>query len=280
MTDWKREPLLHFLVLGALLVLLASLWGGPGGSGARRTVTVTRDDVARLASAWEARWRRAPTEEELRSLVDGYVREEILYREAVAMGLAEDDPIIRRRLLEKIAFLTEDPMAPVEPSEAEIRAHFAANEDDYRVPERRTFTHVFFSEDERGERAWSDARALLEELREMSPSPERAPELGDRFATQYDYPRRSRSEVARHMGPEFAEELFSLPLDSWQGPLGSAYGVHLVRVLDASDSRALELEAVRQQVRDDLVRRRRERAAENFYEGLRSEYEILVEKGD
>ena len=277
MPDWKREPLVHFLVIGALLFALGAFLGGGPESSQDRVVVVTEQDVERLRVAWQRQWRRPPTQEELRGLIDNYIREEILFREAIEMGLDENDTMIRRRLVQKIEFLTEDPVVQIEPSEEEMRQHFDANPDEYRQPARLTFTHIFFSLDSRGEGAWAEAEAVLGDLRAMSDPPLRAPELGDRFMMQYDYPRRSEADVARHMGREFAEAMFQLTEEGWQGPLLSGYGVHLVRVTETSESSLPEFGALRERIRDDLVRSRRETAKQNFYESLRSRYDIVVE---
>ena len=277
MTDWKREPLVHFLLLGALLFALGAFLGGGAGGSRDRMIVVSERDVEWLSQAWQRQWRRPPTEEELAGLIDNHIREEVLYREALAMGLAENDTIIRRRLVQKIEFMTEDLIDQVEPTEDELGAYFEANPDDYRIPELRSFTHIYFSEDSRGEAAWSDAQRVLDDLSAMPTQPDRAPELGDRFMMQYDYPRRSQAEVAQHMGRDFAEDLFALTGEGWQGPLRSGYGIHLVRVAQVSDADLQELDEVRDDVRSDLMRQRRETANASFYDGLRSQYEVTID---
>jgi hypothetical protein len=275
--NWKKEPLVHFLLLGALLFGLSAVLGDRTAGAELDTITVTEDDIRWLASAWARQWRRPPTREELDGLIRNHIREEILYREALEMGLDRDDTIIRRRLVQKIEFLTEDLIDQIDPSEDELRAHFEENVESYRVPERRTFTHVYFSFDRRGEAAVADAEAALTEIRSRRPQPERAPDMGDRFMMQYDYPRRSQAEVAQHMGREFAEALFELEPGEWHGPVRSGYGIHLVRISALESSVVPEFSQVVDRVRDDLQRGRRERANEAFYEGLKQRYEIVVE---
>jgi len=239
---------------------------------------VTSDDIEWLGQAWARQWRRPPTEEELRGLIDNHIREEILYREAQEMGLDRDDTIVRRRMVQKIEFLTEDLIDSVEPSEDEVRAHFAENLDVYREAERRTFTHIYFSTDRRGASAEADATAVLETVRSLEAPPERAPDLGDRFMMQYDYPRRTEAEAAQHMGREFARSLFELEPGEWQGPIRSGYGIHLVRVYEVYDESVPEFATVQDRVRNDLQRQRRESANEAFYSGLKQRYEIVVEE--
>ena len=276
--NWKKEPLVHFLLLGALLFGLSALLGDRTAGAEVDRITVTEDDIRWLSSAWARQWRRPPTQEELDGLVRNQIREEILYREALNMGLDRDDTIIRRRLVQKIEFMTEDLIDQIEPTEEELRQHFEDNMDTYRIPERRTFTHVYFSVDRRGENAVVDAETALAELRSREQPPERAPEVGDRFMMQYDYPRRSQAEVAQHMGREFAKALFELQPGEWQGPIRSGYGVHLVRISALEESVVPEFAQVADRVRDDLQRQRREAANEAFYEGLKQRYEIVVEE--
>jgi hypothetical protein len=274
--NWKKEPLVHFLLLGALLFGLSAVLGDRTAGAEVDKITVTEDDIRWLSSAWARQWRRPPTREELDGLIRNHIREEILYREALDMGLDRDDTIIRRRLVQKIEFLTEDLIDQIDPSEDELRDYFDENLDTYRIPERRTFTHIYFSVDRRGDDAPADAEAELSRLRARSQPPERAPELGDRFMMQYDYPRRSQAEVAQHMGREFAQALFDLAPGEWQGPVRSGYGVHLVRISAVDDSVVPEFSQVADRVRDDLQRQRRETANEAFYSGLKQRYEIVV----
>lgn len=276
--SWKKEPLVHFLLLGAALFALGALFGGDEAASEQATITVTAEDVDWLKSAWVRQWRRPPTEEELRVLVDTHVREQVLYREALAMGLDREDTIVRRRLVQKLEFLTEDLIDQVEPSEAEIRQRFEDNVQLYGNPERRTFTHIYFSVDSRGEAALSDAGRVVEELRARKEPPNRAPELGDRFMMQYDYPRRSAPEVARHLGEEFARVLFELEPGQWQGPIRSGYGVHLVRVSEVVESSLPEFEEVRDRVLVDLMRERREAANQGFYDSLLKRYEVVIDE--
>jgi peptidyl-prolyl cis-trans isomerase C len=275
-TPWYKEPLVHFLLLGALLFAVNAVVSGNDSEDLER-VDVSRQNIKWLTSAWQRQWRRPPTASELDGLIANHIREEILYREAVAMGLDSDDTIVRRRMVQKLEFLTEDLVNQLEPSEEQLLEHFEGHPEDYQDPELRSFSHIFFSTDERGGGAGAEATRVLEELRARSSPPERAPELGDRFMMQYDYPRRTEEEVARHMGTAFARALFGVEPGGWGGPLESGYGLHLVRVSEIQDGRPLQFSEVREQVRDEVMRVQREVANEAFYEGLKSRYEIVIE---
>lgn len=273
---WYKEPLVHFLLLGALLFAVSSVVGERRDPGLE-TISVTREHVEWLSGAWARQWRRPPTASELDGLIASHIREEILYREALAMGLDSDDTIVRRRMVQKVEFLTEDLIDQIEPSEGQLLDYFGEHSEDYRDPELRSFTHIFFSTDQRGDGAALEAARTVADLRAMPEPPERAPELGDRFMIQYDYPRRSEDEVARHMGTEFARALFETAPGDWEGPVLSGYGVHAVRVHEIQPSWLPDFAEVQDRVRQDLMRTRREEANEAFYEALKSRYRIVIE---
>jgi hypothetical protein len=154
-----REPLLHFLLLGAAIYLVYGLASSAvdGESGSR--ITVSAAEIEWLESSWEKRWNRLPTAEERGGLIREYVRETVFYREALAMGLDRDDTIIRRRLAQKLEFLSEDLAASQAPTEEELLAYFASHADRYQSPALTTFTHVFVDPDLRGDQVFVDARS-------------------------------------------------------------------------------------------------------------------------
>lgn len=275
-TPWYKEPLVHFLLLGVLLFAVNAVVSEGDSAGVER-VDITRQQIDWLGSTWQRQWRRPPTAGELEGLIQAHIREEILYREALAMGLDSDDTIVRRRMVQKLEFLTEDLIDQIEPSEETLVEHFEGHVELYQDPELRSFTHVFFSTDERGDEATTEAARVLEDLRAAPNPPERAPQLGDRFMMQHDYPNRTEAEVARHMGTEFARELFEVSPGGWEGPLTSGYGVHLVRVATIQEARLPEFSEVREQVRDEVMRLQREEANAAFYQALKSRYEIVVD---
>jgi hypothetical protein len=273
---WLREPLLHFLVFGALLFAGYSLFSGRAEDQARQRIEVGPAEVEWLSTNWEARWRRPPTEAELRGLVDDWVRQEVLYREALKLGMDRDDEVIRRRMVQKIEFLTEDLAAQAQPTVAELRAFFQENLDDYRLPELRSFTHIYYNVDRRGESVYDDAERDLAQLN-ASPNPvTRAPERGDRFMLQYDYSAQSPDEVRRSFGQRFAEALFELEPGDWQGPIPSGYGLHLVRVIDVEEERAPEFAEVRNLVERDFASELRQRANDAMLAGLLEGYDVTI----
>jgi len=267
-----RAPLLHFVVLGFLLFVLYSLYGNKGQVESKEIV-VSAQQVDLLASLWEKQWRRPPMPQELQGLIDSFIREEVLYREALAMGLDRDDMVVRRRLAQKIEFLAQDLATRGEPSEQELRSFFEEHPEIFEEPGRITFSHVYINVDVHGNDSFDVAEEVLTELRAGGD----ANQLGDRFMLQRDYLRKSPSEVARHFGSQFAEEVFQIAPGQWQGPVQSGYGLHLVLVEGQEEPFLPPLEEVRTQVRDEFLSFKRREVDELFYNRLREGYDIVVE---
>lgn len=268
-----RFPLLHFVVLGAVLFGLYSLYGDKREVQSKEIV-VSAQQVELLASLWEKQWRRPPMPEELDGLVQSFIREEVLYREALAMGLDRDDTVVRRRLAQKIEFLAQDLATRGEPGEQELRTFFEEHPEIFEEPGRITFSHVYINVDEHGNESFEVAAEVLERLR-AGDDPD---SLGDRFMLQRDYLRKSPAEVARHFGSQFAEEVFEIEPGEWQGPVQSGYGLHLVLVEGQEEPYLPSLEDVRAEVRDEFLSFRRREVDELFYNRLREGYEIVVEE--
>lgn len=271
-----HEPLVHFVAIGAVLFGLYALVGANGIGNLDPTIRLTQADVNGIRLAWSRQWGREPDPIELRNLIEDRIREEVLYREAVAMGLDQDDAIVRRRLVQKIEFLSEDLTAQVEPSPAQSKTFFEDHLEDYRLPTRLTFTHVYLSRDQRGPAAASDAEALLVRLRGLE-TVERLTDLGDRFMLQHDYVLRSASEITRLFGRPFANRLMELDPGAWQGPVESGFGLHLVLIRERRESRLPELEEVLKEVRLDFQSQLRRQANVAFYRDLRERYRIEVD---
>jgi len=271
-----REPLLHFLALGLGLFVLFALVRSDDPE-LRNEIVVTQARIEQIAELWSRTWQRPPTQMELEGLIEEYIREEVLYREALAMGLDENDTIVRRRLRQKIEFLTDDLTAAVEPGEEVLQAFLDANLDSFRTPARLSFEHVYLSPDRRGEKLNEDAAAILADLR--SDTVERST-VGDPILLPEELHSTDTLEVERLFGKEFAERILALPQGDWGGPVESAYGSHLVRLHDLEPASIPGLEEVRAQVERDWRAARRAEFGEAFYQGLRERYSIRVETPD
>jgi hypothetical protein len=275
--SWLREPLLHFLLIGVVLFGASALWRS-GDSGSEKLIAMTSLEIEWLRRNWEARWQRPPTEAELRGLVNDFVRQEVLYREAIAMGLDRDDQVVRNRMVQKLELLTDDLAAQAQPAEVELQTYMQENMERYQIPERRSFTHVYFNVDSRGQGVIEAAEDVLRQLRANPSAARRAPELGDRFMLAYDYAQQSPVEVARGFGQRFADSLFTVPPGEWQGPIISGYGLHLVLVTDVTESQVPELAQVRNAVLRDYLTSIREQASDALYNSLLQNYEVEIDE--
>jgi len=272
-----REPLFHFVALGAMLFLVYAIASDIFSSGATRRIEIADSEIGFIATSWKRQWGRSPTEKELRALVESRVREEVLYREALAVGLDQNDLVVRRRMVQKMELLSQDLALLADPTDDQLRSFFEEHREDYRVPPRISFSHVFFSTDRRGPATEGEARRVLAEIRAESPPPRRAPERGDPFMLQHDHPLRTPLDVQKLFGSGFAEALFQLE-PGWHGPLASGYGSHLVNVGERLESRIPDYRDIRDRLLADYNRMRRDRANELLYESLVSRYQVEIDE--
>ncbi|MEB2345315.1 MAG: peptidyl-prolyl cis-trans isomerase [Deltaproteobacteria bacterium] len=265
-----REPLLHFLVLGALLF---ALYGGIGSGGAEPggEIVVDAGRIASLEAQFERLWQRRPSAAERAGLVETFVREEVLYREGVALGLDRDDPVIRRRVGQKMGFLA-DGLAPEAPTDAELQAWLDAHPADYESEARTSLEQVFFDPSRHG--AALDGELASAQAALAQGAAARA--LGDRTLLPAALERAPASEVERQFGRAFAAAVAELPAGAWE-PVRSGYGVHLVRVTAREGARRPALDAVRAEVARDLLHERAQEANEAFYQDLRARYTVRIE---
>jgi hypothetical protein len=241
-------------------------------------IVVTEGRIGNLTETFARTWQRPPTAEELNGLVEDYIREEVLYREGVALGLDRDDTIIRRRLRQKLEFVSEDAASAVEPTDTELAAYLAKNADDYRVEAQLTFTQVFLDPSKRGDRFDTDAAALLDVLRTRGDKVNPAT-LGDSLMLEPRYELAGEADIARLFGSEFEAEIRDQPVGEWVGPLKSGYGAHLVRIEARTPGRMAPLAEVRDEVARDWAARRRQEVLEAQYQELRSRYRVRIEAG-
>jgi hypothetical protein len=227
---------------------------------------------------WIAQWRRPPTPEEIRRLVEGKIREEILYREALALGLDQGDTIVKRRMAQKMEFLAEDVSDLREPNREELQAWFAKNEPRFTVAGRVSFRHLYFSFDKRGERARQAAEGAIATLAGQPADSPDAATVADPFMFQDHYGDRSPEQVANVFGAKFTRSLFQLQPGSWQGPIESGFGWHLVWVDSTTPSRVPAFEEVEPEVRSAWVAEQRAEFKRQAFEAMRARYAIVLPK--
>ena len=268
------DPLGHFLLLGALLfAAFAQLRGGSARTDAAIPIVIGTGEVRWLTETWSRQWRRYPTPEELRDLVTGLVREELLARAAREMRLDQDDVIVRRRLAQKLEFVLRDSTADGEPTDAELERLLAEHPERFRVEARRSFTQMLFSASRTDPRG--DAAHALRRLRGSRPVSARGdPQLLPESLRDAD-----EQSIAAAFGPAFAREVFLLDVGSWSGPIASSYGQHLVRVDAATAARQRSLPDARAEVLE-LWRtvKAAEREARTLAE-LRERYGVVLDEG-
>ena len=272
MKKWHKEPLLHFLMIGAAIFVVFSIANKEDAADSGNKIVVSSAEIKRLGDSWYKRRNRPPSVSELQGLIEAYIKEEIYYREALSLGLDQNDTIIRRRLMQKMEFLSDDLAELSQPDEAELNKYFVDNKNKYQFPARTSFTHIYFSLDKRGARALEDSKRVLADL-----DVPRAPERGDRFMMEYEFVDETPSEVARIFGSGFAKQLFTLDTNTWQGPVASGYGFHLVRISEKTDARMPELASVIEKVRTDFMFEQRQKTNKEIYDKFKERYEIVIE---
>lgn len=272
-----REPLVHFLFLGAVLFgVYAHMERGDGGFDQPKQIRLTIDDLSQLVLVFRSQWRREPTPEELRRLLEDRVREEVLYREALALGLDKDDTIVKRRLALKMQFLAEDVAAAREPTPEELAIWYEANRDQFAFPPRVSFRHLYFSPDRRGVRARDDAAAALTQLAGDPEDSNLAATFADAFMFQDYYRDRSPEFLGKEFGPNFALAVAKLSPGSWQGPVESGFGWHLVFVDTLIPGRVPTLEEVEADVKKAWLAEQKVQAWQKAYQNIRAKYTVLL----
>ncbi|MCH8073962.1 MAG: peptidyl-prolyl cis-trans isomerase [Proteobacteria bacterium] len=264
-----REPLLHFLLAGAGLFLLFEIVSEPETTGDEQII-VTSGHIEHLASLFAKTWHRAPSDVELRGLIDSFILEEVLYREATAIGLDQDDTIIRRRLKQKMEFLVDD-FSAAEPSDTDLQKFLDDNPDRFRIDARISFEHVYLVD------ADSNAiDAMLAALQSGEPlDPGAAVPSGllpRRFADA------SETSIGGQFGDSFKNAVFALDVDQWTGPVESPFGVHLVKVEQIEERRVPSLAEIRNVVARDWLADRRRSAQEALFDQLKAKYSITIEE--
>jgi hypothetical protein len=265
-----REPLLHFLLLGCALFLYYDLASDDAVAPPKR-IHVERGQVQQLVASFERTWSRPPTPEELDAMVEGYVREEVFYREALAMGLDRDDPMVRRRMRMKLEFILED-LTPEDVSDAVLEEFVQQNADDFRRQPQVSFRQVYLDPDRRPDLP-ADAERLLAALNDGA----KADELGDPTLAPRAYQRARQDEIERDFGQDLAREVAALPPGAWRGPVYSPFGAHLLKIDERIEAHLPPLADIRDEVLRDYLSQQRQRQKDLAYERLREGYEVTVE---
>ena len=273
-----REPLVHFMFIGVIIYALYGVFAEPVVEENDRTIVVTAGEIEWMRASWQKRWNRPPTKEEFDGLIQQYIKETVLYREALTMGLNKHDMVIRRRLAQKLEFLAKDLVVLTPPTEAELQAYFDEHQARYRQPTLYTFTQVFFDPDKRGDATRDDAEAVKATLIAQGDAIDDPGALGDGLMLQNYYPLKDRAEIQKNLGSGFTDTLITLAPGQWHGPVLSGFGVHLVYVNSIIEPPPPEFAGVRERVIADWSLDRGNELNDKFYTNLRGQYSIVIEE--
>lgn len=271
-----KEPLLHFTLIGAALFALYAIIPGKPDSPAE--IIVTRGKIEQLATGFARIWQRPPTERELKGLIDDWVREELAVREATAMGLDRDDTVVRRRLRQKLEFLSDNASTLVPPDTEELKAYLAANPGKFQADTRYAFRQIYINP----ERHPVDLPKMIDATKAAlkRPDPESGfDSMGDPSLLEPRFEGLSSRDIANQFGPEFAAALTKVAPRQWEGPLTSSFGLHFVFVESSPESRLPDLVEVREAVRREWENSRRNEALDAFYAGLLERHKVKIEAG-
>ena len=269
-----KEPRVHFLVLGLIVfavyhALNRSAEPEPG------KIVVTQARIEQLAGLFAKTWQRPPTAAELKGLIDEYVKEEILYREARALGLDNNDTVIRRRLRQKMEFLSDAAIATLKPTDADLEAYLKANPSKFERDPQIAFEQVFLKPDRRGDRIEEDAASILEVLNSNTAADAAA--LGDATLLPFELGLTSARGISQTFGPEFAKAIDRVKPGAWTGPIESTFGHHLVRVTGREPGRVPELSEVRDAVKREWATEQRRKLEDKRFAELLKRYEVSIE---
>jgi hypothetical protein len=288
MTDLKREKqprrllktAAHMVGFGLLLALILLLTKGPPvDSEAVGRVAFTVADLAHVHAAFERTWSRPPTAIELRKAFDRYVRDEVLYREALARELDRNDPVVKMSLVRKITMLGTAAAQATEPTDAELKAYFDLRAERYRIPASFDLIQVYLSPERHGEQIETVAAELLAELRENDPQPDQVAELGNMLMLPNVVTGMSEDELARTFGTVFRDASMSLAVGRWEGPVESGFGLHLVKVTYREESRIPEWTDVRDRIVTDMQFDGRKAAEDQLYGEILPRYQVVLSEG-
>ncbi len=274
MTNISIRYVLKGIALGALLAgVVWAVQGPPGSDGSRPEIIITEAEVAHQLARWERLWRRPPTNEELRQAIDSYVRNEILYREALARDMDREDPRVRIALIQKMQMLAAGQADARGVTEKEISAFFALRKEKYRIPARVSLLQVFFRD---GENSRARAEKLLAQFQEQEPSEAILREAGDSTMLETVQEAVTALDLEKLFGTEFTAEVLSLPEGKWSGPVRSGYGLHVVKIFDRAPGRIPELAEVRDKVKSDLQYEARRASQEQGYQEIAGKYRVVI----
>lgn len=275
-----REPLLHFLMIGAALFIIFYQINDTQIKTDNRII-ITQTDLDRLAATWLRSMGRPPSTQQREQQLKHYIREQVLYREAMTMGLDQNDVIVRRRLAKKMEYLFNDLSFIAEPTETELSSFLSEHAAKFTLPATITFSQVYLDPNKHKRKHKhkqdinKDAEQLLKQLKETTAAIDTI-DMGDRSLLPYQFTAERENEIASMFGTAFAAQAFALPANNWQGPVTSEYGVHLIHISSRTEARLPPLAEIREQVSREWRTKKQHETNEIFYQSLYQRYEIIL----
>jgi hypothetical protein len=266
-----REPLLHFLLAGALVFVAFGFIGGPDRE--TREITVTRQQVEQLAATFARTWQRPATEQDMKALIDDYVKEEIYVREALRLGLDQDDTVIRRRLRQKMEFMEQAEAAALTPAPGELEAYFENNKATFEREPKLALQQVYIDPRRHGDAAEAEALDVLRQLRANAGPPE----LGDATMLPPALELSPPSTIAAIFGPAFAEKVVTLTPGEWSGPVKSEFGLHIVRITERENGSLPALEDIREAVTSKWREAKQAEVTQRRFDDLLKSYDVRID---
>ena len=272
-----REPLVQFLFLGGLIYFAYALVTPQSEEDNSRTILVSASRVQWMQDSWQKRWNRLPTKQELDGIIQQYIKETVLYNEAVKMGLDKDDGVIRRRLAQQVEFLAKDLVVYTPPTQADLEKYYKEHLDQYKPDVKYSFTQIYFDPDKRGESTLDDANKVKDKLMAQASMLQNVEGLGDDFVAANYFEANTPLEIRKSFGSGFAQSLVELKAGVWHGPVLSGFGTHLVFVNEIITPPVPPFNEVKERVLEDWIEQKRESLNEEFYKALEDYYTIIVE---
>ncbi len=270
-----KEPLVHFLVLGLVIFAVYHALNRSNEQEPDKIV-VTQARMEQLAGLFAKTWQRPPTATELKGRIDDYVKEEILYREALALGLDNDDTVIRRRLRQKMEFLSDTVIGALNPTDEELETYLKSNMSKFELDSQIAFEQVFLNPERRGDQIEEDAASILEALNSNASAD--AANLGDATLLPLELDLTSATRIGQTFGPQFAKAVDQLTPGAWGGPIKSTFGTHLVRVNKREPGRVPALNEVRAAVKREWTTKQRKKLEDKRFAELLKRYDVSIER--
>lgn len=272
-----REPLVHFLLAGAALFIVTAVLKNEGQTGQK--IEIEREDLLVFMQsraqvfdekAFDAILDKM-SDEERAQLVRDTALQEVLYREGQSLNLAAADPLIRQRIIQQTRLLLmEEAAADIQISDDQLSAFYQSNKAQYSLAPEITFTHVFFA----GENSRDEARAMVETLRANNVRADQAGQYGERFLYQINYSKASQQALSSQFGDSFSKAIFQLETGTWQGPVQSDHGWHILLPRSLGNAREPAFSDIAGRVREDALAEMRQQVADRALDKLMANYEI------